>query len=278
MTKRSSLLIMVTAFIVALIFMNLCAYADEKKLSEMTEEECIEFAEAQEIEIPEEFINYGKLGNIIKDMIEYIELNPNAEHIYNYIPTNELYTNVRKAVFEYYNKRNVSVLKTYSRSAAITLQYSKALNSWKYFFENYNCYAYAISAYNDGWIKPGYKIGASYSESSIYNISIERFANLVASDLNVLGYTNVTYGSTRPAYQSGYRVLAIRKCDTDFHLMAETSSNVWKHKPGSSVELQYNYSSPALGKWTNEGIGRGGLQGGNIEYTSNIMYIKYKLK
>lgn len=30
MTKRSSLLIMVTAFIVALIFMNLCVYADEK--------------------------------------------------------------------------------------------------------------------------------------------------------------------------------------------------------------------------------------------------------
>ena len=60
--------------------------------------------------------------------------------------------------------------------------------------------------------------------------------------------------------------------------MAEVSSNVWRHKPGLTVELQYNYSSPASGKWINEGIGRYGVEGGDIEYTSDIIYIKYKLK
>ncbi len=279
MRKRNKLLIMLVAFFAALPSMNLFVYAEEnKKLSEMTEEECIDFLELQGTEIPKEYIDYTELGSTVKKMIIYIEEHPEAEHIYNYTAKDELFTNVRETVLKYYDIKieNDSFIATYSATAVAALQYSKALGIWNKNCETRNCYGYAIN--ETGKLNPGYMVGASYDANSISTISIERFANLAASDLMRLGYTNVTYVSTRPQFQSGYKIIAVRKCSDDFHFMAETSSNIWRHKPGDSVELQYNYSSPASGKWTNEGIGRYGLQGGNVEYNSNIMYIKYKLK
>lgn len=211
-------------------------------------------------------------------MIIYIEAHPEAEHIYNYTAKDELFTNVRETVLKYYDIKveNDSYISAYSTKSAATLQYSKALYSWNEGFRGYNCYGFAIDV--DAIINPGYKLGVVYGANTISMMTIDRMANLAASDLMSLGYTNVNYGSTRPSYQSGYKVIAVRKCSDDFHFMAEISSNVWRHKPGLTVELQYNYSSPALGKWTNESIGRNGFQVGDIEYNSSIMYIKYKLK
>lgn len=277
--KRKKLITIITAIVISLIYMNLYVYATEnEKLSEMTEEEYIEFVKSQGAEIPDEYKDYRELGSTIKEMIIYIEAHPEAEHIYNYTAKHELFTNIREVVLKYYDieiKSN-SFISMYSNTATSSLKYSRALYSWNEGFRSYNCYGYAIDVIDN--INPGYKVGAGYDANTISTISVERFADLAASDLRLLGYTEVTYGSTRPSYQSGYKVIAVRKYSDDFHFMAETSSNVWRHKPGDSVILQFNYSSPALGKWTDEGIGRYGLQGGNNEYTSNIMYIRYKLK
>ncbi len=278
MRRQRGLLILLMAFIVTLICMNLCAYAEEnKKLSEMTEDECINFLKSQGTEIPKEYIDYIQLGYTVKEMIIYIEEHPEAEHIYNYTAKDELFTNVRETVLKYYDIKNENngFISAYS-TAAVTLQYSKALYSWNEGFRNYNCYGFAIDV--TAIINPGYKLGVVYDANTISMMTIDRMANLAASDLSSLGYTNVTYGRTRPSYQSGYKVIAIRKSLDDFHFMVEVSSNVWRHKPGLTVELQYNYSSPASGKWINEGIGRYGVEGGDIEYTSDIIYIKYKLK
>lgn len=280
MNNQKKFFIAVVVIFISFMCMNVYTYASEenKKLSQMTEDECVEFVKSQGAEIPEEYINYKELGSTIKEMIIYVESNPGAEHIYNYTATDELFTNVREVVLDYYNIKSDSFLTTSNMASVITLQYSKPLGSWNFHYETYNCYAYAISQVEDHLINPGYKAGAGYDESVISTISVERFADLVQSDLRLLGYTNISYGSTRPSYQSGYRVIALRKCSRDYHFMAEMSSNVWTHKPGSSVILQYNYSSPALGKWTNEGVTRYGIQSGSIEYTSDIMYIRYKLK
>ncbi|MFG6326513.1 MAG: hypothetical protein K1W00_06655 [Lachnospiraceae bacterium] len=67
MRKRNKLLIMLVAFFAALPSMNLFVYAEEnKKLSEMTEEECIDFLELQGTEIPKEYIDYTELGSTVK--------------------------------------------------------------------------------------------------------------------------------------------------------------------------------------------------------------------
>ena len=279
MRKGNKLLIMLFAFFVTLTCMRVCAYAEEnKKLSELSEEECIEFLKMQGTEIPKEYIDYTELGSTVKEMIMNIEAHPEAEGIYNYTAKAELYANVRETVLKYYEIKieNNSFISAYSTKSALTLQYSKALYSWNEIFKNYNCYGFAINV--NRWINPGYTLGVDYGANTVNLMSLSRMADLVASDLSELGYTNITYGRTRPSYQSGYKVIAVRKSSDDFHFMAETSVNVWRHKPGDSVELQYNYSSPTSGKWTNEGIGRYGLQGGGIEYNSDIVYIKYKLK
>lgn len=279
MRRKGKLLFLVTVFIVTLMCMNLCAYAEEnKKLSEMTEEECIRFLESKGTKIPEEYIDYINLGSTIKEMIIYIEAHPEAEHIYNYTAKDELFTSVRETVLKYYDIKleSDSFISSYSTVSLSALQYSKSLYSWNESFRSYNCYGFAINQIEI--INPGYKIGVEYDANTVNLMSIDRMADLVVSDLHKLGYTNTSYGRTRPSYQSGYKVIALRKSSDDFHFMAETSSNVWRHKPGLSVVLQYNYTSPESGKWTNEGIGRYGVQGGDVEYTGDIMYIKYKLK
>ena len=175
MRRQRGLLILLMAFIVTLICMNLCAYAEEnKKLSEMTEDECINFLKSQGTEIPKEYIDYIQLGYTVKEMIIYIEEHPEAEHIYNYTAKDELFTNVRETVLKYYDIKieNNGFISAYS-TAAVTLQYSKALYSWNEGFRNYNCYGFAIDV--TAIINPGYKLGVVYDANTISSVRFKQF-------------------------------------------------------------------------------------------------------
>ncbi len=108
-------------------------------------------------------------------------------------------------------------------------------------------------------------------------MTIARLASIISYDLQEYGYTNITYSTTLPSYQSGYRVVAVRKCTEDYHLMNMYSSSIWRHKPAFTHILQYNYSVPYLGSWTNEGVINGYYFPKTLDYDSEIYYIKYKL-
>lgn len=178
MRKGNKLLIMLFAFFVTLTCMRVCAYAEEnKKLSELSEEECIEFLKMQGTEIPKEYIDYTELGSTVKEMIMNIEAHPEAEGIYNYTAKAELYANVRETVLKYYDIKieNNSFISAYSTKSALTLQYSKALYSWNERFRSYNCYGFAIDVV--AIINPGYTLGVVYGANTVNLMSLSRMAD-----------------------------------------------------------------------------------------------------
>jgi len=107
-------------------------------------------------------------------------------------------------------------------------------------------------------------------------------ADLVLDDLDSRGYWGYKT-STKPSQlpDQWFKLIAIRK-DTDnedFHFMKSDGSslNLWSHKPGNTLPLRWNYSSPGSRIWSNEVIWSDGLAyAPNLTYESTIYYIIYK--
>lgn len=57
-----------------------------------------------------------------------------------------------------------------------------------------------------------------------------------------------------------------------------TSVTRWVHKPGKSIPLVWDYSSPGAKVWTNEAVIDGTYYSPSIEYDSTIYYIIYWAK
>ena len=57
--------------------------------------------------------------------------------------------------------------------------------------------------------------------------------------------------------------------------MKASSVSVWKHKPGGTNPLKWNYSSPGYTTWTNEYSYQNVAYAGDTTYTSTVYYIKY---
>ena len=60
--------------------------------------------------------------------------------------------------------------------------------------------------------------------------------------------------------------------------MKSTDASSWLHKPGASVPLRWNYTSPTYKSWTDEGIFSDGYYPGTHTYNSTIYYIIYWAK
>lgn len=157
---------------------------------------------------------------------------------------------------------------------AYSLENSTALGGWHANYSFQNCYGYAFG--RQVLINPGYYSGGYYS---IY-LDISELADLVVADLESLGY--VAYKtSTKPSSIAYYEepVMCIRKGPSDYHFMrmASTSStSIWNHKPGKTIPLRWNYSSPEYKIWTNEYVNSDGIANpGNLLYNSEIYYIHY---
>lgn len=92
-------------------------------LSQMTEEECVEFIVDSGVEIPTDFENSAELGSIVKDMIVAVESNPEYEFVYSYNVTLDFAENIRIAVNNYYGIQGVPQgQSSIMAAAAYTLQ------------------------------------------------------------------------------------------------------------------------------------------------------------
>lgn len=157
---------------------------------------------------------------------------------------------------------------------AYSLVDSTVLGGWSSNYNSQNCYGYALR--RQVKVNPGHYSGGDYS---IY-LDISVLADLVVADLESLGY--VAYKtSTKPTSIAYYEepVMCIRKGPSDYHFMrmASTSStSIWNHKPGESIPLRWNYSSPEYKTWTSEFVDSEGIaHPGNYLYNSEIYYIHY---
>ena len=253
--------------------------AQEAALSEMSEEQCLDFIVEKGVAIPQEYANMPDLGGYVKWVIETVEANPQYEFAYSYSVLHDFTEDIRNTVTSELSQ--VTAQGYASAAAAYTLQDSTQYGAWNDNFSKYNCYIYALGR-TDIRADPGYF--SNNLNWNVGNTSIYEIAKLVESDLLVLGKGGVYITDTMPEVISqGETLIAVRKTtntgflvQNDYHFMKyHPDGGFWTHKPGTTAILKYKYQ-PDDKPWTNEYINRFGIASpGNIVYDSEIYYIIY---
>lgn len=184
------------------------------------------------------------------------------------------------------------VMKNYVIENAESLEENYVLNSqnewvtsngkWDSRFANYNCYAYVIDRKEQNLVSGNYYnrysigsfSGLSYSSSTSVNYA----AQVVKSDLESIGFTNVQISTSRFTVPQGKEMICLRKqmqSSGDFHFMKYLSGE-WYHKPGDLAVLKYKYDVSNDRPWRYEGFGPYGvLRDRDFEYNSQIWYIMF---
>lgn len=259
-------------------------FDDTTILSELSDEECIEFIVSRGVNIPSDFINSPDLGKIVKSKIEIIEVDPSYEFHYNYDVTLNFANEIKNVVNEFYGIEHSTTDEAISTYATeYYLQDSRFYSNTGYM--DYNCYAYAINRTENpaqyknkkGYIpyQPGDVSGQEFNMT----LSISQMAQVVKSDLIALGYSNITV-STEFSKDYTRRTICIRKGSQDYHFMrynyTDKTDRKWYHKPGFTSILQYNYFPSNDREWTNECVTTSGTAiAPDLTYNSTIYYISY---
>jgi hypothetical protein len=243
-------------------------YATEEHISiPATEKECIEFVEQYDIKVPDVYKDKADFGSLVKKLIDESYEMPVEYYPYSYTELRTLAEEIRSGLLE----ANLLDYDTQKATSTYTLQNSTVYGSWSESFLNYNCYGYAIGN-TSNFVDPGYYSGGAFSMS----LSISSMASLVVDDLEEQGYW-AYYTSTKPSSLASFeKLICIRKGTYDYHFMKYfPSGNSWRHKPGNTHILKYNYSNAGYNTWTNECSFRGVSYPGDTQYDSSIRYIIY---
>jgi hypothetical protein len=263
-------------------------------LSEMTEEECLEFIIQEGVEIPNVLIS-PELGAFVKSIIQAAERNPDVSPGFGYTVMHDFAKSIRAAVNGYYGTAQRNSL---AARSVFYLEHSWVLNTagvwsnsngyWEDAWEYYNCYSYAIGR-TDSKHNPG---DFALTGTFYYSIPIYDLALLVKDDLEFLGYSNVyvTYTAPDPAFLDPHQKLICVRTGPyiggfggengfkDFHFMKyNREDGYWYHKPGESAPLKYKYQPSNNIIWTDEQSREGTEYEHHIEYNSDIWYIVYSI-
>jgi len=176
---------------------NAASVANPYLLSQMTEQECIEFIVDSGVEIPVDFDNSPELGSLVKGIITDVESNSEYEFIYSYYVTLNFAESIKIAVNEYYGVQGVrqgqqGQVSTMA-AAAYTLQDITFWSNSGYM--SYNCYAYSISRNEN---PPQYNTQRQYQPGDFSNtyfstsLSIYQMAQVVQNDLQTLEYSDIS--------------------------------------------------------------------------------------
>ena len=238
---------------------NAKASSQTLPVSTMSEEECLSFIKEKGINIPKDYQDDGEL---IKKLIIDAQTLPEGCYPYNNTELVKLAKDIRRVV-----NQTEGV-----RASSYQLQDSTVWGSWSDSYLDYNCYGFAINRTSD-FVNPGYYSNQSFSRS----LSIDDMASLVIDDLDKLGYWS--YSTNRKPTESSLatyeRAICIRKGSKDYHFM-KLMGSTWRHKPGNTAILSYNYSNPDIkASWSNELSFRGVAYAPTIWYDSSVKYIIY---
>jgi len=260
------------------------------KLSEMTDEECIDFIKDNNIEIPE---GYADSGAFVHDVIRSVEEKPNIEFAFNYNVTLNFAENIKALVNNYYGVRESDIALFTSSADRYELKYNWVQNEngdwvssggvWNYLWKYYNCYAYAIGetenvpmcqdcyAYQPGDFGGTGEFNRDEDKCSIYDLAL-----IVRDDLVALGYDVYVSKQEPTEIASNQTLICVRRGPSDYHFMRKNfSDGYWYHKPGKTAPLKYKYS-PEQFVWRVE-YSENGREGNDKTrfYDSDIYYITF---
>lgn len=276
---KKIVLLLVTSIIFTLFVNPVFANETEvPKLSEMSDEEIFSFLEDNSIEIP---VGLGEtseqLALIVRDWIAQAELNPRIYFPYG-IASTEIFANeIVAAVNKYYGIDLEALPQTYaSHNLKDSTVYSTANMSM------YNCYAYAIHATGAPRHPGQYITGQALTSTDVKNMSLYDLVELALLDLeDFFEYDCINVTQSLPtSLKSGQRAFCIRRGHNangvyDYHCMRFTGSE-WRHKPGLTALLTYDYYPTEYRDWTNEGYNGWIVVGGDVVYSGTIYFIIYQ--
>ena len=268
---------------VAVIVLSLCvatpALASEPKaLSNMTDEECIEFANAHGVTIPEWYENDLDWAPFIRSVISMVEENPDVLFGFGHTDLLDFAEAIQLVLIEN-NYINSNATRALESSTTNILKDNWVYGLWEERYKDYNCYAYAIGQTDQ--LNPGELSGNSYSGIP----EVSELAHYAKEDLWALGYTDA-FASSRPYTSSGHmQVLRFRRgsfydednwcMTTDYHVMKNGSDGYWYHKPGRTNPLKYKYIDSSA-DWVYEAYdGKYYKRNESVKYTDEIWYVIY---
>ncbi len=291
-------LVLLTIFVIlSFVQSNYNVKADESEnntqiLSEMSAEECYNFIIEQGVEIPSEFFITDELKVFVKSIIKYVEEYPGYPFIINYSVSLNFAEEIRQVVYDYYgiDENDIANMQTYSTNQ-LQDNYVQDINgNWvtsggywtDALYGYYNCYAYAIGQTERDLNYSGrgvqYDIGYFSNISYVFDsTSVDRFAEIVVCDLEVLGYYAEIYYNPVENITNNETLICLRKTTIvgkDCHFMKYNPiDDTWYHKPGGSAILKYKYA-PDFKDWIGEGYYGAAVSYEEI-YDSEIRYIVF---
>jgi hypothetical protein len=240
------------------------AQATSGTLSQLSEEECIDFIVENGVEIPGEFVDSPELGVYVKGIIQAVEADPNCSFDYiNYAVAFDFAESIKTLVNDYYGIQQGGQGYSFAAQSAYILQDNWVedgngnwVDSGGYWnsslFGYYNCYAYAIERTENPHTYPTlrqYQPGDFAGTGSFTpSISVYNLALIVKDDLEFLGYS-VSVTSSVPVTLDPYdKLICIRRANNspyDYHFMKyNTADGYWYHKPGFTAILKINTILP----------------------------------
>ena len=117
----------------------------EAALSEMSEEQCLDFIVEKGVAIPQEYANLPDLGGYVKWVIETVEANPQYEFAYSYSVLHDFTEDIRNTVTSELSQTTAQGDAPAAAATAYTLQDSTQYGAWSDNFSKYNCYIYMLS-------------------------------------------------------------------------------------------------------------------------------------
>ncbi len=247
-------------------------------LSQASDQELLLFLDEYNIEIPANFSTVdGNTLNGIRSIIYEIEQNPNIVFYYGLATLNSLALSLKYAVNDYY-QIDVSQfpMPTASHGLSYNTVYSVPADRTEY-----NCYAYALGR-SDDFYSPG---DFSDQDLILNSMIIYEIALMVKDDLksSTFNYQCVSVGLTRPNFDSlssGQTTICVRKGDNgyfyDFHFMKLFSSDAWRHKPGQTAILTYDYQPEHNVDWISETYDGYNASTNSMIYYGNIYFLTFK--
>ena len=285
--KRTVAFFLAILLTLAMCFTSNAAEPDatQMRLSELSEEECIQFIQSRGLEIPDELKDYQSLGAFIKNVIATIEEDPYYQFAINYPVTYEFANQIKDTVNDYYGVQEETMPGAYVGARTYPLLFSTVYGNWLDEYYGYNCYSYALGQTRpfDGvelrhW--PGCFNTSTYLNFSL-NMTVGQMANLTMSDLESLGYPcriKKTSYSEIMSFSGTHSIICLRKCSSsgleDFHYM-KLAGSTWLHKPGMTHVLQLN-TIPSESVWSNEAVRNGEYMGWDRYYTGDIYYFAFR--
>lgn len=231
-------------------------------LNKMSGEECI--AELKKVGycVPDIYNNAETTALAVKTIITDLHSGHFSTAVpYNYTALASMALDIQKVILD----NDTIYASTY------VLQDSTVYGSWLSSYLNYNCYGYAINK-TSAFIDPGHYSGRDFN----MGLTTYGMASIIAADLNALGYSTYITTNKPTSIASKEKIVCINKGTIDYHVMKGiTGVNIWRHKPGSTNPLRWNYTSPEHKDWTNEYSIYNVSYPGTTSYFDDVYYVVY---